>query len=37
MDVVWIAAVAVLWVLVAEMVVALNRLGKPAPKQGERS
>ncbi len=26
MDIVWIAAVAVLWVAVAEMVVGLNRL-----------
>lgn len=37
MDFVWIAAIAVLWVLVTGMVVVLNKLGKPAPSQGERS
>ncbi|MGJ7493088.1 hypothetical protein [Variovorax sp. ZT4R33] len=29
MDIVWIAAVAVLWVAVAEMVVGLNKLASP--------
>ncbi len=41
MDIVWIAAVAALWVLVAEMVVGLNRLARPKrqpPSQpGERT
>ena len=39
MDIVWIAAVAALWVLVAEMVVGLNKLDRPksAQSQGERS
>ena len=38
MDIVWIAAVAVLWVAVAEMVVGLGRLDKPrGEKTGERS
>lgn len=34
MDIVWIAALALLWVAVAELVVGLNKLGRP---QGERS
>ena len=29
MDIVWIAAVAALWVLVAEMVVGLGKLDRP--------
>ncbi len=29
MDIVWISAVAVLWVVVAEMVVGLGKLDKP--------
>ncbi len=29
MDVVWIAAIAVLWVVLAEMVVGLNKLDQP--------
>lgn len=41
MDIVWIAAVAALWVLVAEMVVGLNRLARPKRRQdgneGERA
>ena len=39
MDIVWIAAVAALWVLVAEMVVGLNKLDKPkqTQTQGDRS
>lgn len=37
MDVVSMAAIAVLWVLVAGMAVALDRLGRPAPSQGDRS
>jgi hypothetical protein len=36
MDIVWIAAVAVLWVVVAEMVVGLGRLDEPK-RPGERS
>ena len=31
MDIVWIAAIAVLWVVVAEMVVGLGKLDKPKP------
>ena len=37
MDIVWIAAIAVLWVMVAEMVVALGKLDKPKRSAGERS
>lgn len=37
MDIVWMAAVAVLWVVVAEMVVGLNRLARPKATEGERS
>lgn len=41
MDIVWIAAIAALWVLVAEMVVGLNRLAgpkrQPAEKTGART
>jgi hypothetical protein len=37
MDFVWIAAVAVLWILVAEMIVALSWLDKSQPSQKERS
>jgi hypothetical protein len=37
MDFVWIAAVAVLWILVAEMIVALSWLDKTKPSQKERS
>lgn len=33
MDIVWIAALALLWVAVAELVVGLNKLDRP---QGER-
>lgn len=34
MDIVWMAALAGLWVVVAELVVGLNQLDRP---QGERS
>lgn len=34
MDIVWIAAVAVLWVAVAEMVVGLGKLDKPEQGPG---
>lgn len=34
MDIVWMAALVVLWVAVAELVVGLNQLDRP---QGERS
>lgn len=34
MDIVWVAALIVLWVAMAELVVGLNRLDQP---QGERS
>jgi hypothetical protein len=41
MDIVWIAAVAVLWVGVAEMVVGLNKLAAPRGREktqpGERT
>ena len=37
MDIVWIGAVAELWVLVAEMVVGLGKLDKPKRSAGERS
>lgn len=37
MDIVWIAAVAVLWVAVAEMVVGLNRLAAPKGREKARS
>ena len=37
MDIVWIAAVAALWVLVAEMVVGLNRLAGPKRQQAEKT
>jgi hypothetical protein len=37
MDFVWIAAVAVLWILVAEMIVALSWLDKTKLSQKERS
>lgn len=44
MDIVWIAAVAVLWVAVAEMVVGLNKLASlkgrektPAASSGART
>lgn len=37
MDIVWIAAIAALWVAVAEMVVGLGRLDKPKRSAGERS
>ena len=33
MDIVWIAAVAVLWVAVAEMVVGLNKLASPMGRE----
>ena len=33
MDIVWIAAVAVLWVAVAEMVVGLNKLAAPKGRE----
>jgi len=33
MDIVWIAAVAVLWVVVAEMVVGLNKLATPRGRE----
>ena len=33
MDIVWIAAVAVLWVAVAEMVVGLNKLASPKGRE----
>jgi hypothetical protein len=33
MDIVWIAAVAVLWVVVAEMVVGLNKLAAPRGRE----
>lgn len=33
MDIVWIAAVAVLWVVVAEMVVGLNKLASPKGRE----
>lgn len=33
MDFVWLAAVAVLWVIVAEMVVGLNKLAEPKQKK----
>ncbi len=36
MDIVWIAAVAVLWVLAAEMVVGLNRLARPKGPQASK-
>lgn len=29
MDILWMAAVAVMWVVVAEMVVGLNKLARP--------
>lgn len=34
MDIVWMAALVVLWVAVAELAVGLNQLDRP---QGERS
>lgn len=34
MDIVWIAALALLWVAAAELIVGLNKLDRP---QGERS
>ncbi len=34
MDIVWIAAIAAMWVVVAELVVGLNKLDTP---KGERS
>lgn len=34
MDIVWIAAVAVLWVAVAEMVVGLGKLDRPKAGSG---
>ncbi|MGJ7582306.1 hypothetical protein ACSFA3_19140 [Variovorax sp. RHLX14] len=40
MDIVWIAAIAVMWVAVAEMVVGLGKLDKPkhsGQHSGERS
>jgi hypothetical protein len=37
MDIAWIAAVAVLWALVVEMVIGLNRLVRPKQSEGERS
>ena len=37
MDIVWMAAVAVLWVVVAEMVVGLNRLDKPKRPADEQA
>ncbi|CAN5661682.1 hypothetical protein BH10PSE18_BH10PSE18_47670 [soil metagenome] len=41
MDIVWIAAVAALWGLIAEMVVGLNLLAQPKRQQpakpGERA
>jgi len=37
MDIVWMAAAAVLWVVVAEMVVGLNRLDKPRRPVDERA
>lgn len=36
MDIVWMAAIAALWLLAAGMVVGLDRLDGPAPSQGER-
>jgi hypothetical protein len=36
MDIVWIAAIAALWVVVAEMVVGLNRLDRP-PRERKTS
>ncbi|MCU4118207.1 hypothetical protein [Variovorax sp. N23] len=33
MDIVWIAAVAVLWIAVAEMVVGLNKLAAPKGRE----
>jgi len=37
MDIVWIAAIAVLWVAAAEMVVGLARLGRSRRPEGERA
>ena len=37
MDIVWIAAVAALWVVVAEMVVGLNRLDRSTRPAAERT
>jgi hypothetical protein len=41
MDIVWIAAIAALWVVMAEMVVGLKRLDRPAHERettsGERA
>ncbi len=36
MDIVWIGGLAVLWIVVAEMVVGLNRLDRQARPSGER-
>jgi len=36
MDIVWIGGLAVLWIVVAELVVGLNRLDRQARPSGER-
>lgn len=36
MDIVWIGGLAALWIVVAELVVGLNRLDRQASPSGER-